>query len=168
MGLGCIYWFFFLSCSSVTLSPLHSCPTGFHSLLTHVATSDHEKSKMRADAACCEEAACTCVQRVELWMSSTVPCVSHIKGICKEHHMNQRAKRPSHRRAKRSPKTGDSQRASLVRHCLTQENCPYSAQQEEPQGNHQSPVIQSQPLCKRHTIVLPRVQCPRQVRSFGP
>lgn len=126
------------SLSSLSLSPLDSCTSGFYSLLTCVAIGGHQESKMQADAARCEGAAMHVFPASLVVDAVKVPSVSHSKGSCQEYHRNQRAKKASHRRSKRSPKPGSSLHASQTWHCPPQENALIDVQQEEPQGNCQS------------------------------
>lgn len=141
----------FLSLTSLSLSPLDSCTSCFHSLLTRVATQGHGESRMQADAGRCERAAVPVFPMSLAVDAVKVPSASHSKGSCQEDHRNPGPKRASPRRSKRSPKPVGSPHASQAGHRLPQENALIDAQQEE--GNCQSPA-QRPALCKCHTVLL--------------
>lgn len=168
-------WFvgfrFFHCCSfsldSLSLSPLHSCTSGFHSLLTRVAIWGHKESKLQADAAGCEGAAMHVFPTSLVVDAVRVPSASHSKGSRQEDHRNQGAKRASHRRSKSSPKPVGRPHASQMWHRPPQENALIDAQQEEPQGNCQSLVQRPATVQEPHCPAA-GVQWPRQVRYVSP
>lgn len=115
-----------LSCSSVTLSPIPS-HTSVFSLPTqpcHCLDHGESKGEMQANAACL----------LPMGVFPQNPIVDALKRPHCEpfkklnhqgHHMNQGAKRSSHRWSYRSPKTEGSPHASQRWHCLPQGNCPF-------------------------------------------